>query len=113
MIHDVGLSQFRLKMDAVPGIPTTQWFTPKITTEDMKKKTGNPDYTYELSCDQMCGKGHFSMRGVIIIETMEEYKKWLAEQKPEYLTVHPEMVKPSADSVAATKSVVTAQLNKK
>ena len=90
VIHDVGLSHFRLKMDAVPGIPTTQWFTPKITTADMKLKTGNPNFTYEISCDQMCGAGHFTMRGVIIVETMEEYKKWLAEQKPEYYTVYPE-----------------------
>ena len=89
VIHDVGLSHFRLKMDAVPGIPTTQWFTPKFTTAEMKKKTNNPDFTYEISCDQMCGAGHFTMRGVIIVETMEEYKKWMAEQKPEYYTLFP------------------------
>jgi cytochrome c oxidase subunit 2 len=100
VIHDVGLSQFRLKMDAVPGIPTTQWFTPKITTVDMRTKTGNPNYTFEISCDQMCGAGHFSMRGVIIVETMEEYKKWLAEQKPEYYTVFPD----KAPKVIATDS---------
>ena len=60
---------FRMKMDAVPGTPTTLWFTPIYTTEEMKEKTGNPDFVYEISCDQMCGKGHFSMRGVIIVET--------------------------------------------
>ena len=90
VIHDVGLPHFRLKMDAVPGIPTTQWFTPKLTTAEMKKKTGNPDFTYEIACDQLCGANHFAMRGVIIVETMEEYKKWLAEQKPEYFTVFPD-----------------------
>ncbi len=37
VIHDVGLSHFRLKMDAVPGIPTTLWFTPLYTTEEMKE----------------------------------------------------------------------------
>ena len=31
VIHDVGLSHFRLKMDAVPGTPTTMWFTPLYT----------------------------------------------------------------------------------
>jgi cytochrome c oxidase subunit 2 len=90
VIHDVGLPHFRLKMDAVPGIPTTQWFTPKITTAEMKKKTGNPDFTYEIACDQLCGANHFAMRGIIIVETMEEYKKWLAEQSPEYFTVFPD-----------------------
>lgn len=84
VIHDVGLPHFRLKMDAVPGIPTTQWFTPKFTTEEMKKKTNNPNFVYEIACDQLCGANHFAMRGVIVVETMEEYKKWLAEQKSEY-----------------------------
>jgi cytochrome c oxidase subunit II len=89
VIHDVGLPHFRLKMDAVPGIPTTQWFTPKFTTEEMKVKTGNPNFTYEISCDQMCGKGHFSMRGIIIVESEAEYRKWLATQKSEYYTIYP------------------------
>lgn len=39
VIHDVGLSHFRMKMDAVPGIPTTLWFTPKYTTKEMKELT--------------------------------------------------------------------------
>ena len=86
VIHDVGLSHFRMKMDAVPGIPTTMWFTPKYTTAEMKKRTGNPDFVYEISCDQMCGQGHFSMRGVIIVDTEEDYNKWLATQKTEYWT---------------------------
>jgi cytochrome c oxidase subunit 2 len=36
VIHDVGLAHFSLKMDAVPGMPTTMWFTPKFTTREMK-----------------------------------------------------------------------------
>jgi len=87
VIHDVGLVHFRLKMDAVPGIPTTMWFTPKYTTEQMKQITGNKNFVYEISCDQMCGSGHYSMKGLIIVETQEEYDKWLAQQKPQYLTV--------------------------
>ncbi|CAN5784250.1 hypothetical protein BH11BAC4_BH11BAC4_03750 [soil metagenome] len=90
VIHDVGLSHFRMKMDAVPGIPTTMWFTPIHTTEEMKVITGNPNFVYEISCDQMCGKGHFSMRGVIVVEKEEAYKKWLAEQTPEYYTYFPD-----------------------
>ena len=107
VIHDVGLPHFRLKMDAVPGIPTTQWFTPKLTTAEMKKKTGNPDFTYEIACDQLCGANHFALRGVIIVETMEEYKKWLAEQKPEYFTVFPDKA-PKINTVDS--AVKTAQV---
>ncbi len=84
VIHDVGLSHFRLKMDAVPGITTTLWFKPNITTDSMKRITGNPNFVYEISCDQMCGKGHYSMRGTVIVETQAEYDKWLADQKTYY-----------------------------
>ena len=103
VIHDVGLSHFRMKADAVPGIPTSLWFTPIHTTEEMKEITHNPNFTYEISCDQMCGKGHFSMRGVIIVESEADYKKWLAQQKPEYYTVYPDKdpSKKVADTTAA------------
>jgi cytochrome c oxidase subunit II len=90
VIHDVGLNHFRLKMDAVPGIPTLLWFTPKYTTKEMKERTGNPDFVYEISCDQMCGNGHYSMRGVIEVVTQEEFDVWMAKQKPNYYAAFPD-----------------------
>jgi cytochrome c oxidase subunit 2 len=104
VIHDVGLPHFRLKMDAVPGIPTTIWFTPKYTTAEMKKITGNKDFVYEISCDQMCGTGHYSMKGIIVVETQEEYNAWLADKKPQYVTVMESKKAPApaaADSATA------------
>jgi cytochrome c oxidase subunit 2 len=116
VIHDVGLSHFRLKMDAVPGIPTTMWFTPLYTTAEMKKRTGNENFVYEISCDQMCGKGHYSMRGVITVETQAEYDKWLADQKPEIWTVRPE-TKPkeptAVDSTAKAAPIAVASIMSK
>lgn len=85
VIHDVGLPAFRMKMDAVPGMPTTLWFTPIYTTEEMKKRTGNPDFVYEIVCDQLCGKGHFTMRGIIEVDTKKEYHAWMIKQRPAYL----------------------------
>ena len=81
VIHDVGLTQFRLKMDAVPGIPTTIWFTPKYTTKEMQERTGNPNFAYEISCDQMCGNGHYSMKGIIQVVTQAEFDSWITKQK--------------------------------
>ncbi|MFM2358737.1 MAG: hypothetical protein RLY16_730 [Bacteroidota bacterium] len=110
VIHDVGLSHFRLKMDAVPGIPTTMWFTPLYTTAEMKEKTHNPDFTYEISCDQMCGKGHYSMRGIIIVETEAEYQAWLKKQQPMVYSVFPERkpAEPAATpAVDSTKPAAT------
>jgi len=81
VIHDVGLPHFRMKMDAVPGIITTMWFTPTITTNEMKEITGNPDFVYEISCDQMCGKGHYAMRGTVIVHTEAEFNAWMRMQQ--------------------------------
>lgn len=119
VIHDVGLVHFRMKMDAVPGQPTTMWFTPKYTTRQMKDKYGE-GFVYEISCDQMCGKGHYGMRGTVIVETQAEYDAWIAKQTPQYQTamgmMNPKPATPPAatpaanpDSAAATGA--TTQVN--
>ena len=104
VIHDVGLSHFRLKMDAVPGTPTTMWFTPKYTTEEMKKITNNPNFEYEIACDQMCGNGHYSMKGLIKVVTKNEFALWKATQKPTFkpATASAPVAQPAADTVKAT-----------
>lgn len=89
VIHDVGLPHFRMKMDAVPGITTTLWFTPNITSDSMKMITKNPNFVYEIACDQLCGKGHYAMRGTIIVETQAEYDKWMASQQSYYAMNNP------------------------
>lgn len=111
VIHDVGLPHFRMKMDAVPGITTTLWFIPSITTDSMKQITKNPDFVYEIACDQLCGKGHYSMRGTVIVETQAQHDKWLASQQSYYSQNNPsaapaapaagENAKPKTDSVKA------------
>lgn len=85
VIHDVGLPYFRLKMDAVPGVPTTLWFTPTITTRKMKQITHNPNFVYELACDQLCGNAHYAMRATIVVETQAEFNRWAAAQRSQYV----------------------------
>ena len=97
VLHSVYAPHFRLKMDAVPGMPTQFYFKPTKTTEEMRSElSANPRYqqlgedgeplwknfNYEIACAEMCGKSHFNMRYVIVVETEEGYKKWLAEQTP-------------------------------
>jgi cytochrome c oxidase subunit 2 len=108
VIHDVGLVYFRQKMDAVPGTPTTLWFIPKYTTEEMKKKLGNPDFEYEISCDQMCGRGHYTMRGIIKVVTHDEYVLWLAKQKPNYVQVFPDKDPNAPMKADSAKTAVVA-----
>src|SRR6516225_5335256 len=112
VIHDVGLAHFRMKMDAVPGTPTTMWFTPLYTTEEMKKKTGNPDFEYEISCDQMCGKGHFSMKGIVKVVSKSEFILWRAKQVPNFAQVFEkeQQAAPKADSVK-TATTTTKNAN--
>jgi cytochrome c oxidase subunit II len=82
VLHSVFAPHFRLKMDAVPGMSTKFWFIPTKTTEEMKAETNNPNFKYEVACTEVCGKGHFAMRYIIVVETEEEYNKWLKEQEP-------------------------------
>jgi cytochrome c oxidase subunit 2 len=104
VIHDFGLVYFRQKMDAVPGTPTTMWFIPKFTTEQMRKNLANPAFDYEISCDQMCGRGHYTMRGVIKVVTHEEYVIWLAKQKSNYDQVTSGTTPPAGAAADSTKA---------
>ena len=101
VIHDVGLPHFRMKMDAVPGTPTTMWFTPTKTTKQMKEETNNPAFMFEISCDQMCGRGHYTMRGEIIVESQEEFDAWILSKKPKYFAAFPDK-DPSVQRTADT-----------
>lgn len=100
VIHSVGLPHFRLKQDAVPGTPTTLWFTPIKTTRQMQEETGNKDFVYEIACDQMCGAGHTGMRGEIIVETQEEFDKWIQSQTPKYIAAKAAMLAAKGSTTA-------------
>lgn len=112
VIHDVGLSHFRMKMDAVPGIPTTMWFTPKYTTAKMKEITKNPNFAYEISCDQMCGNGHYSMKGTIEVVTQAEYDKWIASKSPAYFAAYPDKAPKVVADTTKPATAATAVDNK-
>lgn len=81
VLHSVFLPHFRVKMDAVPGMPTEFVFTPTKTTEEMRTETGNGKFNYELACTEICGKGHFAMKYIVVVDELEDYKKWYAAQK--------------------------------
>ena len=104
VLHNFYLPHFRVKMDAIPGIPTYFVFTPKLTTEEYRQNLrGTPEYEekmdpndpesltrweafeYELACAELCGTGHYSMRKVVKIVEQDEYEAWLKEQQSYYL----------------------------
>jgi len=81
VLHSVFAPHFRLKMDAVPGMPTSFWFIPSKSTAEMRVETGNPDFNYEIACAEVCGRGHFSMRMLVVVDEPEDYEKWKSEQQ--------------------------------
>jgi cytochrome c oxidase subunit 2 len=109
VLHSVFAPHMRLKMDAVPGMPTRFWFIPTKTTAEMREETGNPDFNYEIACTEICGRGHFSMRIVIEVVEPEAYQKWYAEQRS-FIQMNPAL----ASGVSAeVKEVAEVQLTEK
>ncbi len=103
VLHDFDLPHFRVKMDAVPGMPTYFVFTPIKTTADYREELSkykeyqapDPDdptkqlwqtFEYELACAELCGNGHFSMRRIVRIVSEVEYQAWLSQQKSYYVS---------------------------
>lgn len=82
VIHSVYSPHFRLQMNAVPGMPTRFWFVPTKSTEEMRAETENPDFNYELVCNKICGKGHFGMKYLIVVDEPADYEKWYESQEP-------------------------------
>lgn len=68
VLHDFYVPNFRAKMDLVPGLITYFWFTPT--------KIGS----YEVLCAELCGQGHYAMRGIVVVDEQIEFEAWLAEQ---------------------------------
>jgi cytochrome c oxidase subunit 2 len=83
VIHSFGLQEMRVKQDAVPGLPVEVWFVPRVTTEEMRSRKGDPEYNYEISCAQLCGLGHYRMRGFMTIHTAAGFQQWMDEQQAE------------------------------
>ena len=80
VIHSFNIPEFRVKQDAVPGFTIPVWFVPSVTTAEMRARTGNPEFQYEIACAQLCGLGHYRMRGFITVLSTEEFQKWMSEQ---------------------------------
>jgi cytochrome c oxidase subunit 2 len=80
VIHSFGVPEFRVKQDAVPGLTIPIWFIPTVTTAEMRTRTGDPEFQYEIACAQLCGLGHARMRGFVTVQTAEEFQQWLDEE---------------------------------
>ena len=77
VIHSFGVPEFRVKQDAIPGFTIPVYFVPDVTTAEMRTRTGNPEFQYEIACAQLCGLGHYRMRGFVTVQTAEEFQTWM------------------------------------
>jgi len=76
VIHSFALQEMRIKQDAIPGMSTPVWFVPTITSDEMKKIKGDDKFSYEIGCAQLCGLGHYRMKGYLTIDTPEQFQTW-------------------------------------
>ncbi|MCR9062460.1 MAG: cytochrome c oxidase subunit II [Cytophagales bacterium] len=88
VLHSVFIPHMRVKMDAVPGMPTKFWFVADKSTEDMRAELNNPDFNYEIACTEVCGRSHFGMKLILVVDEPEDYEAWKKEQTP-FLTQNP------------------------
>lgn len=80
VIHSFFILAMRIKQDAIPGMQFPVWFEPTITTAEMREKYGD-EFAYEIGCSQLCGLGHYRMRGFATIHTQESYDAWMEEEQ--------------------------------
>jgi cytochrome c oxidase subunit 2 len=92
VLHSVFLPHFRVKMDAVPGMPTQFKFVATKTTQEMRDEIGNQNFNYELACAEICGRGHFSMKMTVFVHEVDEYEQWKKTQES-WLKQNPDYMK--------------------
>jgi cytochrome c oxidase subunit 2 len=92
VIHSFAVYEMRVKQDAIPGMSIPVWFIPNRAGE------------YEIACSQLCGLGHFRMRGFVTIQSAEAFKKWFDDQEKE---LRPAAATPTAAAPAAATPTPT------
>jgi cytochrome c oxidase subunit 2 len=84
VLHDFAVAEFRLKMDLVPGMVTYFWLEPTEIGE------------YDILCEELCGIGHHTMQGRVVVESEQDFEDWLATQ-PTFAEI---LEQPAGDPVA-------------
>ena len=68
VIHSFAITSMRVKQDAIPGVEIPVWWEPTVS--------GN----YEINCSQLCGLGHYRMRGFVTVMNQGEFQSFLDEE---------------------------------
>lgn len=84
VIHNFKLPELRVSQDAIPGMEIPVWFEATMTTNEFLNSTvgtGREGKGFEIACAQLCGLGHYRMKGYMTVHNNEGYLEWLEEQK--------------------------------
>lgn len=68
VLHSFFLPNMRMKQDVVPGMDQSMWFRATETGE------------FDIVCAELCGWGHYKMKGRLTVQSRDAFDKWLAEQ---------------------------------
>ena len=68
VVHSFTLNEMRVRQDATPGLIVRTWFTPTTTGQ------------WEIACSQLCGLGHYRMRGAFSVVTADQWSAWQARE---------------------------------
>ena len=96
VLHDFYVPQFRAKMDIVPGMVTYFWLTPT--------RTGS----FDILCFELCGVGHYAMRGTVVVEEESAYEAWLQEQ-PTFAELSAEAGDATGDATGEAVSLASSE----
>lgn len=84
VIHSFGLTYLRVKQDAIPGMEIPVHFEPILATPEESRLPGcaAQKSCWEIACAQLCGLGHYRMRGYLTVHEDGGFEEWLAQQTP-------------------------------
>ena len=87
VIHNFKLPEFRVSQDAISGMEIPVWFKATMTTEEFletAKGTAREGMGFEIACAQLCGLGHYRMKGYLTVHDDKGYGEWMDEQPVSY-----------------------------
>ncbi len=84
VLHAAYLPHFGMQMYVQPGMDNRIRFTPLFTTGEMREQLNEPDFDYELACNQLCGSAHYNMRRVVVVDDVLTYSNWKKAQAVMY-----------------------------
>jgi cytochrome c oxidase subunit 2 len=139
VLHSAYMPHFRAQMNCVPGMVTKFAFTPSMTTEEMREtpemvekvsninkirnkksaqnvldgKAALDPYTFDflLLCNKICGASHYNMQMKIVVDTPEDYKKWLSEKQTVIASVKAATEEPAKEGAAVGKDSSAAKVD--